>query len=73
MFSLIEANPPALNPVKLNATEKKLLHALGNATLTGEALASRANYPYNSNMKQTLSSLVKRKILGNKGSGYYRL
>jgi hypothetical protein len=73
MVGLLEANPPIPNPTKLNATEKRLLNALGDKTLTGEELASRANYPYNSNIKQTLSSLVKRGILGNKGSGYSRL
>jgi hypothetical protein len=73
LVGFLEANPPNVIPVKLNATEKKLLRALGDDTLTGEELARSAGYPYNSNIKQTLSSLVKRSILGNRGSGYYRL
>jgi len=73
LAGLIEANPPIPNLVKLNDTEKKLVHTLGDDTLTGQELAKRANYPFNSNIKQTLSSLVKRRVLDNKGSGYYRL
>jgi hypothetical protein len=72
-FGLLEANPPILKLGKFNDTEKKLVRVLGDDTLTAAKLAERANYRFNANIKQTLSSLVKRGILANKGSGYYRL
>jgi hypothetical protein len=54
----------------LNPTEKKLLKTLGRETLTGEELAERAGYPYNSNIKATLSSLRKRGHVENLAPGY---
>jgi hypothetical protein len=55
----------------LSDTEQNILEALGTQTMTGEVLAKRAGYPYNSNFKNTLSSLRKRGILGNKSPGYF--
>lgn len=56
---------------RLNSTEKKLLKVLGNEILTGEKIAERAGYRFNSNIKSTLSSLKKRGFLGNKSPGYF--
>lgn len=56
---------------KLNDTEKNIIEALGTDTLTGEKLAKKAGYPYNSNFKSTLSALHRRGILGNKRPGYF--
>jgi hypothetical protein len=74
-----EAEQPASGHAKaeqndrpiLSDTEQNILEALGTETMTGEVLAKRAGYPYNSNFKNTLSSLRKRGILGNKSPGYF--
>lgn len=55
----------------LSDTERNILEALGTQTMTGEVLAKKAGYPYNSNFKSTLSSLRKRGILGNKSPRYF--
>jgi len=55
----------------LNDTERNILQALGPDTMTGECLAKKAGYPFNSNFKSTLSSLRKRRILGNASPGYF--
>lgn len=57
--------------LELNDTEQNIIEALSKNTLTGEKLAKKAGYPYNSNFKSTLSSLRKRGILGNKSPGYF--
>jgi len=57
--------------LSLNDTERNILEALGQGTMTGEKLAKRAGYPFNSNLKSTLSSLRKRGILGNASPGYF--
>ena len=51
--------------VELNQTEKNLLETLGTDRLTGEDLAEKAKYPFNSNIKARLAGLVKLGILGN--------
>jgi len=58
-------------PPELNDTEQYTIEALSEDTLTGERLAKKAGYPYNSNFKSTLSGLRKRGILGNKSPGYF--
>jgi len=55
----------------LKDAERNILEALGRGTMTGEKLAERAGYPFNSNFKSTLSSLRKREILGNASPGYF--
>jgi hypothetical protein len=55
----------------LNDTEKNIIESLGQKTVTGEELAKRANCPFNSNFKSTLSSLRKRGVLGNASPGYF--
>jgi hypothetical protein len=55
----------------LTDTESNIIEALSTNVMTGEELAVRAGYPYNSNFKSTLSSLRKRGILGNKAPGYF--
>lgn len=55
----------------LNDTERNVIEALGTNVLIGEKLAKKAGYPCNSNFKNTLSSLRKRGILGNKSPGYF--
>lgn len=62
---------PLKEPPKLNDAEQNIVEALNTATLTGEKLAEKAGYPYNSNFKSTLSSLRKRGIVGNKSPGYF--
>jgi hypothetical protein len=56
---------------RLTDTERNILEALGADRLTGEQLAKRAGYPFNSNFKGTLSSLRKRGVLGNAAPGYF--
>ncbi|MHC4664461.1 MAG: hypothetical protein ACYS9T_00715 [Planctomycetota bacterium] len=56
---------------ELTDSESNIMEALSTNVLTGEQLATRAGYPYNSNFKNTLSSLRKRGILGNKAPGYF--
>ena len=56
---------------KLSDTEANVIEALGQDTMTGEVLAEKAGYPFNSNFKSTLSSLRKRGILGNASPGYF--
>lgn len=55
---------------RLTAAEENILEALGDGKLTGEKLAQKAGYPFNSNFKNTLSSLVKRGLLANDRPGY---
>ncbi len=61
---IVEAAP------RLRETEENILEALGDGKLTGEELAKKAGYPFNSNFKNTLSSLVKRGLLVNDRPGY---
>jgi hypothetical protein len=57
-----------------NSAERDIIQALGTKRMTGEVLAQKAGYPFNSNFKSTLASLKKRGILDNKndkkGRGY---
>jgi len=55
---------------KLTETEGNILEALGEGKLKGGQLAKKAGYPFNSNFKNTLSSLVKRGLLVNDRPGY---
>jgi hypothetical protein len=55
---------------ELNDTEQNIVDAVGSDCLTGEQIAKRTGYPYNSNFKATLSSLHKRGILENMKPGY---
>jgi len=55
---------------KLTESESYILEALGEGKLKGEQLAKKAGYPFNSNFKNTLSSLVKRGLLVNDRPGY---
>lgn len=57
--------------VELNKTEKTIVKALGNETLTVEELAVKAGYEVSGYFRRTLSSLRKRGILANKQPGYY--
>ena len=58
----------------LNAREEDILEALGTTRMTGETLAEAAGYEYDGHFKQILSTLVKRKLLGNKRPyGYFVL
>ena len=58
------------NAPTLNDAERNIIEALDREKLTGEKLAAKAGYPYNSNFKATLSSLRKRNILRNEAPGY---
>jgi predicted transcriptional regulator of viral defense system len=55
----------------LNRTEKNIIKALGDETLTVEELAVTAGYEVSGYFRRTLSSLRKRGILANKQPGYY--
>ncbi len=54
-----------------NRTEKTIIEALGDTTLTVEKLAIKAGYEVSGCFRRTLSSLRKRGILANKRPGYY--
>jgi hypothetical protein len=56
---------------ELTDTEQNIIEALDKNKMNGEPLAKKTGYPYNSNFKNTLSSLRKRGILGNKSPGYF--
>jgi hypothetical protein len=68
-----DATPPprAREPV-LNEMEQDILAALGAETLTGQEVADRAGYPYESNFRLTLASMRRRGLLaGNAGDRGY--
>ena len=50
-----------------------ILKALGNAHMTGPKLLEKAGYDYSSHYRGILSNLVKRGLLGNDHTGYYRI
>ena len=56
---------------KLSDAEEIIIEALGRETMTGEVVAKKAGYPFNSNFKSTLSSMRKRGLLGNASPGYF--
>jgi len=62
---------PTSERPELNDAEQCIIEALAKETLTGEKLAKKAGYPYNSNFKSTLARLRKRAILGNRAPGYF--
>lgn len=53
-------------------TEGNILEALGDEHMTGPVLLKKAGYDYSSHYRAILSNLVKRGILGNDHTGYYR-
>ncbi|MBN1509080.1 MAG: hypothetical protein JW955_19700 [Sedimentisphaerales bacterium] len=53
-------------------TESIILEALGSEHKTGPVLLKAAGYDYSSHYRGILSSLVKRGVLGNDDSGYFR-
>jgi hypothetical protein len=55
----------------LNETEKIIIEALGNDTLTVEELAIKSGYEVSGYFRNILTSLCKRGILANKRPGYY--
>ncbi len=57
--------------IELRTIERNIIEALGADTLTLEQLAPRAGYEVNGHFKNTISSLRKRGILGNKRPGYF--
>jgi DNA-binding IclR family transcriptional regulator len=57
--------------VVLNKTERTIIEALGNETLTVEELAVKAGYEVSGYFRRTISSLRKCGILANKRPGYY--
>jgi hypothetical protein len=60
-----------MHEIDLNQTERNIIKALGEDTLKLEELAPRAGYEVSGYLRKTLSSLVKRGILGNKKPGYF--
>lgn len=75
-FSRQRRNPTAATmqdkgaKTSLNEAETNILEALGDGRMIGEIVAKKAGYPFNSNFKNTLSSLVKRGLLVNDRPGY---
>jgi hypothetical protein len=67
-------SPPAAGDNKylpqLNEREVNLLTAIGPNRLTGEKVAQKAGYPFNSTTKQTLASMRRNAILRNRPGGY---
>ncbi len=57
--------------VELNRTEKIIIEALGDTTLTVEELAIKSGYEVSGYFRRSLTSLRKRGVLGNKRPGYY--
>jgi hypothetical protein len=53
-------------------TEENILEALDNKHMTGLVLLKAAGYDYSSHYRGILSNLVKRGILGNDQTGYFR-
>ena len=62
---------PARTNSQLNDQESNIVTALKEGTMTGEKLARKAGYPFNSNLRTTLSNLKKRGIINNRGNGYF--
>ena len=60
-----------MSMVELNETEKIIIQALGDKTLTVEELAIKSGYEVSGYFRCILTSLRKRGILGNKRPGYY--
>ena len=60
-----------MHGIKLNQIELNIIEALGDDTLKLEELAPRAGYEVGGYLRTTLSSLVKRGILGNRKPGYF--
>jgi len=56
---------------ELNRTEKTIIEALGDTTLTVEEIAVKTGYEVSGYFRRTLSSLRKRGILANKRPAYY--
>jgi len=60
-----------MSMVELNETEKIIIQALGDKTLTVEELAIKSGYEVSGYFRCILTSLRKRGILANKRPGYY--
>lgn len=73
MVERLEASTDMQPSPLLNDLEKDILQALGMDTLTGEEIAKRAKRNYDSTFKGALAGLRRRRILGNRNPGYYRL
>jgi hypothetical protein len=65
--------PPDEVEINFTDTEANILEALGNEHMTGPRLLKKAGYDYSSHYRQILSNLVKRGVLGNDHTGYYRI
>ncbi len=60
------------NEAHFTDTESNILEALGVGHMTGPVLLKKAGYDYSSHYRGILSNLVKRDILGNDNTGYFR-
>jgi hypothetical protein len=67
---MLDPKSPNLPVGSINRAEANILEALGNDTLTGEALTKLAGYPCNSAFKALLAGLVRRGLLENLRPGY---
>ena len=70
-----QKDPPlAQQPPRLSPRQETILEAvIENPNFTGEALAPKAGYPYNSAFKKDLSTLVKLRYLQPGSPGYLAL
>lgn len=57
--------------MNLGKTERNVILALGDETLTLEQLAPKAGYEVSGHFRRTVLPLSKRGILGNKNPGYF--
>jgi len=70
------ASPGAFAPpaAQLNDRERDVLEALGDATLTGQELATRAGYEYDKEFRELLATMRRHGLLGGEAGarGYSR-
>jgi hypothetical protein len=60
-----------LSMTELTETERNIIEALAGKALTLEKLASKAGYEVSGHFKRSVTSLIKRGILGNKKTAYF--
>jgi hypothetical protein len=70
---LIQINPfdTKLTMIKLTETERNIIEALDGKALTLEKLAAKAGYEVSGHFRRSITSLIRREILGNKRPGYF--
>lgn len=71
--ALLASNVQPLGAPESSLTdrEKNIAEALAGDTMTGQALADKAGYTFNSDFRRTLSFMVKRGHLAKRRGGYF--